>query len=104
MIVMGSAAVTDGFALLGFETWPDATEEQLEDVLNELVRNAKRAVIFLEPYLARCNCSVLKVLRNEGGRVVITEIPALHAPGDYHPEVEDLVLSVLGPDALEERA
>jgi len=41
-------------------------------------------------------------VRNEGGRLIITEIPPLQAPGSYQPAVDDLVRSALGPSALEE--
>jgi hypothetical protein len=40
----------------------------------------------------------------EGGRLVVVEIPPLEAPHDYHPQVEDMILSILGPTALEEHA
>ena len=102
MIAMGSAALAEGFALIGFETWPDASEADLQGVLQELQKRRQRALLFLEPYLARCDCAELDQVRSEGGRIVVTEIPPLHAPGNYHPVVEDLVLSVLGSNALEE--
>jgi vacuolar-type H+-ATPase subunit F/Vma7 len=100
MIVMGSAALTQGFAMIGFETWADATDAELDEVLTELLQTNQNALVLLEPYLARCSCSSLAKVRNEGGRIVVTEIPPLEMPEDYHPEVEDLVCSVLGPDAL----
>ena len=103
LIAMGGAALTEGFALIGFETWPDATREDLERVLTELVRRRERALVLLEPDLARCGCGILARVRAEGGRIVVTEIPVLHAPLEYHPVVEELVVSVLGPTALEER-
>ncbi len=102
LIAMGSAALTAGFALIGFETWPDATEEELEQLLDSLLAKRERALVLLEPYLAHCNCGALRRLRDEGGRVVVTEMPALNAPHDYHPSIEELVLSVLGPAALED--
>jgi len=42
----------------------------------------------------------LNRLRNEGGRIVITELPPLPAPQDYAPAVDEVVRAVLGPDAL----
>ncbi len=42
-------------------------------------------------------------MREEGGRVVVAEIPPLHAPEDYHPQVEDVVRAILGAGALEPR-
>lgn len=101
LIMMGSAALTTGFSLIGFETWPDANHEQLEELLTELQRQGDTALIFLEPKLANCDCSILQDIQKQGGRIVVTEIPPLDAPGDYRPQVEDLVISVLGKSALE---
>ena len=103
MIALGSAALTEGFSLIGFETFPDATPEDLEGLLEGLVKQRVKAMIVVERDLARSNGHWLKQVRNEGGRIVIAEIPQLHAPGDYHPIVEDLVHSILGPSALEEQ-
>lgn len=103
LIAMGSSALMEGFALIGFETWPEAGADDVERVLTDLVRRRHRALIFLEPRLARAGGPVLQKVRNEGGRIVITEVPPLQAPGEYHPEVEDLVVSLLGGGALEER-
>lgn len=100
MIAMGSAAVTEGFALIGFETWPDASESDLAEVLGGLIKRREKALVLLEPDLARCQCEELQKVLNEGGRIVVTEVPPLHAPGEYHPAVEDLVMSILGPSAL----
>jgi len=41
LIFMGSNALADGFALLGFETFPDATTDNVESVLSELLQNKK---------------------------------------------------------------
>lgn len=102
MIAMGSSALTQGFGLVGFETWPDARPDDVERVLGELMGSSERAVIFLEAYLAGCDCPNLNRVRAEGGRIVVTEIPQLHAPQEYHPEVEDLVSNVLGAHVLQD--
>jgi vacuolar-type H+-ATPase subunit F/Vma7 len=103
MIAMGSAALTEGFALVGFETWPDATEDELAEVLGGLLKRREKALVFLEPCLARCKCAELNRVQAEGGRIVVTEVPPLHAPGTYHPAVEEMVVSVLGPAALDDK-
>lgn len=102
LIAMGSAPLVEGFALLGFETHPAADEEAVERVLRELQREGERAVIFLESGLAS-DGPLLEQVRREGGSILVTEIPALGAPDTYRSPVEDLVLKVLGPAALEER-
>lgn len=104
MIALGGAALIEGFGLIGVETRPDATPEQLETLLAELVRNQEKALLFLEDALARGSGPWLRRVREEGGRIVIAEVPPLHAPQDYHPPVEELVHSILGPQALEERS
>ncbi len=101
LIMLGEAALCAGFSLIGFETWPDASPQQLDTVLNELMDRNETAVVFLEPALARCDCDSLRQLQHRGGGIVITEIPPLNAPRDYRPQVEELVISVLGQNALE---
>lgn len=102
IIVAGSAALTEGFALIGVETLPDAKAEQLEALLAELWTRDQKALLFIEHGLARSAGPWLKRVRDDSGRIVVTEVPPLHAPGDYHPLVEDVVRAVLGPSALEE--
>lgn len=102
MIALGSPPLMEGFALIGFETHPNATADELEALLEQLVRNQTRALVLLEEELARGTGPWLNRVRNEGGNIVITELPALHRPESYHPRVEDLVTSILGASALEE--
>lgn|GEM_PF-209419 len=104
LIVIGSAALTEGFGLIGFETLPDATIEELDEVLNALLKQRQKALVLVENHLARSNSPILTRVRMEGGRIVVAEIPRLDAPTDYHPQVEEMILSILGPNALEERA
>jgi vacuolar-type H+-ATPase subunit F/Vma7 len=102
VIVAGSAALTEGFALIGVETLPDATAGQLEALLAELSGRGEKALLLIEHGLARQQGPWLRRVRDESGRIVVTEIPPLHAPGDYHPLVEDVVRAVLGPSVLED--
>ncbi len=103
MIALGSAALTGGFNLIGFETVADASPQSLEQLLAELFTTRQKALVLVEEGLARSNGPWLRRVRNEGGRIVVVEVPPLQAPADYRPPVEDLVESILGPSALEER-
>lgn len=103
IIAMGSKALMEGFALLGFETHADATLENVDLLLAELLQDGSKALIYLEQELAQGESANLDQVRKEGGRIVITEVPAIHSPEEYHPPVEELVVRVLGPSALEER-
>lgn len=103
IIAMGSEALLEGFALLGVETHADPSPEAVETLLTDLVNSDARALVFMEHDLARRAGHALTRIRREGGRIVVSEIPPLQAPADYRPPVEELVLRVLGPSALEKR-
>ncbi len=100
LVVLGSAGLTDGFSLIGAETYPDADPAKVEEVLAQLVKSGDDALVLLETHLAHAGGHWLNRLRNEGGRIVVTELPPLATPHDYAPAVDDVVRAVLGPDAL----
>jgi len=101
MIALGSAALMEGFALIGFEIYPDPAPETVEKLLQELLRKQQAALVVIEQSLARHPGRHLLRAQGEGGRIVITEIPEIQMSGDYHSRVESLVLGLLGPAALE---
>ncbi len=101
MIALGSAALMEGFALIGFEIHADPAPEAVEKLLQELMHNRQAALIVIEHGLARNPGRYLARAQSEEGRIVITEIPEIHLSEDYHSRVEDLVQSILGPAALE---
>ncbi|MEW5768808.1 MAG: V-type ATP synthase subunit F [Pseudomonadota bacterium] len=100
LVVLGSAGLVEGFALIGAEVYPDADPARVEEVLEGLAREGSEALVLLESHLAHAGGPWLNRLRNEGGRIVVTELPPLAAPGDYAPAVDDVVRAVLGPEAL----
>ncbi len=100
LVVLGSAGLTEGFSLIGAEVHPDADPAKVEEVLEQLVQEGGQALVLLETGLAHAGGAWLNRLRNEGGRIVVTELPPLAAPRDYAPAVDDVVRSVLGPEAL----
>lgn len=102
MLALGSAALMDGFALLGFETYPDADSEMLNGVLNDLLKEKSRALVLVEPNLCDRPSPLLQKLRVEGGQILITEIPPLQSPQHYQSDIDDLLHSVLGSEALED--
>lgn len=100
LIVLGSAGLAGGFSLIGAEVHADADAAAVETVLEQLVKRGDEALVLLETHLAHSGGYWLNRLRNEGGRIVITELPPLPAPHDYAPAVDDVVRAVLGLDAL----
>lgn len=101
MIALGSAALMEGFALIGFETYVDPVPDTIEKLFQELLRNQMTALVVIEQSLTRNPGHYLLRTQGEGGRIVITEIPEIHLSGSYHSRVESLVQSILGPAALE---
>lgn len=99
-MVLGSAGLTEGFSLIGAEVYPDADHATVEQVLADLVAQRAEALVLLEGALAHGGGEWLNRLRNEGGRIVVTELPPLAAPQDYAPAVDEVVRRVLGPEAL----
>lgn len=100
LVVLGSAGLTDGFSLIGAEVYPDADPAKVEEVLGQLMLAKCEALVLLESTLSHAGGPALNRLRNEGGRIVVTEIPSLSAPQDYAPVVDEVVRAVLGPEAL----
>lgn len=100
LVVLGSAGLAGGFGLIGAEVHADADPATVETVLEQLARNGDEALVLLETHLAHGGGYWLNRLRNEGGRIVITELPPLPAPHDYAPAVDEVVRAVLGPEAL----
>ena len=103
MIALGSAALMEGFALIGFETHVDPTPEAIEKLMQELLRNHQAALVVIEQSLALHPGRHLLRAQSEGGRIVITEIPEIHRSDSFHSRVEDLVQTILGPASLETR-
>lgn len=100
LVVLGSAGLAGGFALIGAEVHADADADTVERILEQLVSRGDEALVLLETHLAHGSGYWLNRLRSEGGRIVITELPPLPAPHDYAPAVDEVVRAVLGPEAL----
>lgn len=100
LVVIGSAGLAEGFSLIGAEIHADADSAMVNEILAQLVRSGDEALVLLESHLAHAGGHWLDRLRNEGGRIVVTELPPLSAPYDYAPAVDDVVRAVLGPEAL----
>jgi vacuolar-type H+-ATPase subunit F/Vma7 len=103
MIALGSAALMEGFALIGFETYVDPAQDEIEKLMLELLRSQQAVLIVIEQSLASNPGRNLLRAQTEGGRIVITEIPEINLSGNYHSRVEHLVQSLLGPTSLETR-
>ena len=101
ILAIGNQALMDGFALLGIETYADISISQLEQILIDLRRQDERALVYLQQDLAQADLPVLTYLRNEGGRVLISEIPDILSADAYQASVDQLIARVMGKHILE---
>ena len=101
MIALGSAALMEGFALIGFETYVDPSPDAIEKLMQELLHNQQGTLVVIEQSLAQNPGRYLLRAQSEGGRIVMTEIPEIHLSDNYHSRVENLVQTMLGPAFLE---
>lgn len=100
IVAMGSTLLMEGFALVGLETWPDATSADVETVIDELLRQRQKALVLLESDLMRDPGPVLARAIHRSDHIIIAEIPSLPSPEDDRPAVEALIRKLLGPRAL----
>ena len=103
ILAMGSSALMDGFSLLGIKTYADESIDVINAVLADLKRNHERALIFMQQDLIRAQIPMVKQLQNQGGSILICEIPGLQQVESYQPAVEKLIDKVLGSSTLESR-
>ena len=102
LLAMGNSALMDGFALLGMETFPDVTVAEVEKLLSQLLHDKERAMIYLQQDLAQQDLPILNRIRNEGGDILISEIPDLLSAQSYQAPVDQLLTRVLGASAAQE--
>lgn len=75
MLFFGDAALSDGFQLIGFQTWPDPAPGEFDRILGELLDTRASAFIIVDSQLIKQGSRLLERVRREGGRIVITEVP-----------------------------
>jgi vacuolar-type H+-ATPase subunit F/Vma7 len=98
---MGEAALTEGFQLIGFETFPDASAEELDSLLGELQQSRLPAFLVLDGSLSECCSLRLRQVRAEGGRILVTEVPTLSDPEGFRNVIDDQVRLLLGGAELD---
>ncbi|MES9958051.1 MAG: V-type ATP synthase subunit F [Sedimenticola sp.] len=96
MLFLGDATLTDGFQLIGFETIPDPSVAELDRILRELIEHKHNAFIILDHRLSESNSRLLARVRAEGGRIVVTEVPQLNKPEQFHCKIDNQVRMLMG--------
>lgn len=101
LLFLGERALAQGFALIGFETWPDATVAQLDEVLEELRNERRGALVVIDQQLAAADSRLLPFIEEEGRHVAVIEVPALADPQGFHLDIDDELQTLLGGAQLE---
>lgn len=96
LIFLGDAALARGFHLAGFEVFPDADINTLEKLLLDLRNKRASAFIILSQDLADSDNSVLREVREEGGRILISAVPPLNQPEAMHSEIDSSIAQLMG--------
>ena len=80
MIALGSLALVRGFRLIGFEGFSHPDHQQVRQLIRQLTTEQQRAFLVVEQYLADELRDVFTPLQQEGGEIVMMELPSIHEP------------------------
>ena len=80
MIVIGSHALTRGFRLIGFDAMINPDSEEVRQRINDLVKQQQRAFLIVEQYIANKLRDVFSPIQQEGGDILMVELPSIHEP------------------------
>lgn len=96
MLFLGEQALADGFRLIGFETHPDPSPEEVDKRLRELQRDRARAFVIVDEDLMQADIAALRQVRREGGRIVVIAVPRLQADPRLHSDVAARLSAMFG--------
>jgi len=97
-LFLGDASLATGFRLAGFEVYPDADIAQLDDMLDHLMTSRTPAFVVIDQQLAASGSQRLEQVRREGGRILVTQVPALTRPDQMRSSIDDHIRQLLGMD------
>jgi vacuolar-type H+-ATPase subunit F/Vma7 len=97
-LFLGDASLATGFRLAGFEVFPDADVAQMDELLESLIIARTHAFVVIDERLARSDSRRLKAVREEGGRILLTQVPPLARPDHISSSVDDRIRQLLGLD------
>jgi vacuolar-type H+-ATPase subunit F/Vma7 len=96
LLFLGEKALAQGFSLIGFETWPDASVAELDDVLAEIRNDAQGALVIIDQRLAAAGSKRLPIINSEGRHVVVIEVPSLSDAKGFRLDIDAQVEALLG--------
>lgn len=103
LIFVGGQALTDGFLLIGFETLTDPDVAQVDRLISGLLEQRQNAFLVIEQSVNELESKMLQLVRSEGGRIVLSEVPSLKDPSCFHCELDQQIGKLMGGAQLAER-
>ncbi|MBW9268303.1 MAG: V-type ATP synthase subunit F [Candidatus Thiodiazotropha sp. (ex. Lucinisca nassula)] len=95
-IFVGSHTLGDGFRLIGFEALTNPDTAALDEFLSKLLQEKQRALLIIEQPVNRLESKMLQQIRNEGGRIVLSEVPSLHESDNFQSELDETLKQLTG--------
>jgi vacuolar-type H+-ATPase subunit F/Vma7 len=100
MLFLGSDSLADGFRLIGFETYPSPSTDDVNRIFRDLQRTREKAFVIVDDAIMRAGATNLQRVRDEGGRIVVVSVPDLAAPARLSSEVADRLAAMFGSGNL----
>jgi len=105
MIALGSAALVRGFKLIGFEGLSNPDHDEVRHLINQLVTQQQRAFLVIEQKLADQLRDVLCPIQQEGGEILMMELPSIHEPDNLHSYLsEKIEAKFVTPTMMQEQS
>ncbi len=101
MLFLGEESLADGFRLIGFETHANPGPDEVDRILRDLRRNREKAFVVVDDAVMGQDSPNLKLVRREGGRIVVIAVPPLSAPTALTSEVADRLAALFGAATLQ---
>ena len=100
LIFIGGPALTDGFRLVGFKTLTDPQISQIDELISTLLETRQNAFIVVEQSPEIMQSKMLQQVHNEGGRIVVSEVPSLQDPACFHCELDKEIEKLMGSSQI----
>jgi len=104
MIALGSLALVRGFRLIGFEALADPDEQDVRNLIDELQKHQQRAFLVVEQYLANKLRDIFCPIQQEGGDILMVELPSIHEPEKLDSYLSTKIIDKLGSQVMNREA
>ncbi len=96
MLFLGDDSLADGFRLIGFETHPNPSADDVDQLFRALRKSRDKAFVVVDDGVMRSGAANLERVRREGGRIIVVSVPPLAGPVALQSEVADRLAAMFG--------